>query len=1111
MNNLVKTPLVSLLFPLLIFAALTPRGASGALSASAWDITIAPAATNATFGTVSSLIATVTIGEGSKLVSSGTGVTLSVAVSPVVAGVTASLASNGPFTANGATTTLTISSTATAAAGTYNITVTGSNTSVYTNQSSLNVGDPFVYNIVAAGATGPGMIWSPPGTDTNWSTAVNWSPAGPPAITNDVEFIDLPSTSAGQGIVDNVVNNSFFVGSLTYGQTNSYHTTLISPGKTLTVGGDALGLNAGTGTADGNIQTVTTITGAGGSLIVSNSAAAVNIGQSQPQTGTGNSGSLATLDLSGLGAFNAAVGGILVGVDTSQALRGAGGVLKLAQTNSLALTSGSTAPQIDIGDNTQSGASPGFPSILLLGQTNTFFADSIAVGRGKTASFGGPSMLFNSSFASPAAWFRGASGGTNRVGTWTIGDAWDGKSSQNYGTNDFSLGTVNALVDQMFVGRGASTANGTGANVAGNGTLIFGAGTLNVNTLQIGVTLSAVGSGAVTISGGSLVVNTNLELANGSGSAGVLSASNATLTANAGITVGGGTASVSLQNAALGATNGNATIGTAGAPLSSFGMTNSILTLGAQGGGPVIVATSFACDVTNTINLASLPLVTRLPFQFPVIAYAGSDGNLGSIALGSLPAPYIGYISNNTAQLSVDVVITTGPIFYPLVWTGSPTGAWDINTTANWTSNHISVTYPQGYPEVQFDDTLTGTSNVALTTILTPMIVSVNNSVANYVFSGPGKISGAGSLVKSGSGTLTLAESGGNDFTGGLAINGGTVQAGAGSNAGSLGAGAVSLAAGGTLVFDRSDNVSISNVISGSGTLAQNGGGILTLGGSNTAFSGKVIVAQGTLRADTATALGTADGSVTITNAATLDVNSQSFNNAQPVTVSGAGVGGNGAIVNNGASNATQVLRVVTLAGNTTFGGSNGWGIHSSGNAASDASLTSANPANLLTKVGTNTVTLFGVTVDNSVGNINVQDGTLSVQRNMPAGLGNPTNTVTVFTNATLQVQNLSNVITKVIALNDGGTLQSVSTNELGGAVILNSGTGTIAAGAGAQLTLDAAISGAGGLVKNGAGVLTLESPSAYTGPTLISAGTLALTNTGSSSGSIDSSVNISL
>ena len=79
---------------------------------------------------------------------------------------------------------------------------------------------------------------------------------------------------------------------------------------------------------------------------------------------------------------------------------------------------------------------------------------------------------------------------------------------------------------------------------------------------------------------------------------------------------------------------------------------------------------------------------------------------------------------------------------------------------------------------------------------------------------------------------MTLAESGGDDFTGGATINGGTLQIGSGGTSGTLPAGNVSVDAGAALVFDRSDNLTVPSVISGLGTLTQNGASTVALNGA---------------------------------------------------------------------------------------------------------------------------------------------------------------------------------------------------------------------------------------------------------------------------------------
>jgi autotransporter-associated beta strand protein len=107
-----------------------------------------------------------------------------------------------------------------------------------------------------------------------------------------------------------------------------------------------------------------------------------------------------------------------------------------------------------------------------------------------------------------------------------------------------------------------------------------------------------------------------------------------------------------------------------------------------------------------------------------------------------------------------------------------------------------------------------------------------------------GNISGSGSLTKSGDGTLILT--GANSYSGTTTISGGTLQIGNGGTTGTLGGGAVTN--NGSLVFNRSDDLSVSNAIAGTGSLTKQGAGTLTLGqyptntGGITVSGGKLTV-----------------------------------------------------------------------------------------------------------------------------------------------------------------------------------------------------------------------------------------------------------------------------
>ena len=274
----------------------------------------------------------------------------------------------------------------------------------------------------------------------------------------------------------------------------------------------------------------------------------------------------------------------------------------------------------------------------------------------------------------------------------------------------------------------------------------------------------------------------------------------------------------------------------------------------------------------------------------------------------------------------------------------------------------------------------------------------------------------------------------------------------------------------------------------------------LTLSGTNV-VSGALTVAQGTLKAGNAAALGAATGSATIARGATLDLNGFNLSPVR-ITVSGPGVNQNGALVNN-AGQPPGVLCAVTLSGDTTFGGAGPWDIRSGGVPALSAALnTSGNPYNL-TKVGSSRVSLVAANVDPALGDIDVQEGIMSFE-STPGSMGNPASTLTVRAGATLSFLDSTNAWKKVIVLNGDGLTPTMSaasgSNSMEGPVTLN-GACTFAV-ADSALMLEGPISGAGSLTKTGDGLLCLAGTNCYAGKTLVAAGTLAIRDPSSIVGS---------
>ena len=200
-----------------------------------------------------------------------------------------------------------------------------------------------------------------------------------------------------------------------------------------------------------------------------------------------------------------------------------------------------------------------------------------------------------------------------------------------------------------------------------------------------------------------------------------------------------------------------------------------------------------------------------------------------------------------------------------------------------------------------FDDTAKtsspGAVNVNLTTTLTPGTVTVNNTALTYTFSGVGKLSGAANIVKKGAGTLILANTGGNDYSGTTKIEGGTFQIGDGTSAGTVGTGEITN--NGTLIINRPDAVTVGPVIGGNGAIIKLGSGAATLSSNNT-YTGAVTVSAGTLKLGNSNALGSIVAGTTVEAGATLDVNGRTVPVGEVVTVKGFGVLDTGALVNTG-------------------------------------------------------------------------------------------------------------------------------------------------------------------------------------------------------------------
>ena len=439
---------------------------------------------------------------------------------------------------------------------------------------------------------------------------------------------------------------------------------------------------------------------------------------------------------------------------------------------------------------------------------------------------------------------------------------------------------------------------------------------------------------------------------------------------------------------------------------------------------------------------------------------------------------------------------------------------------------------------------VSGTGPRALT--LTGTVADTNTLTAILPDSPSG---GAVSLTKNGPGNWILG--GNNTYSGGTLINNGTLQVGASPN-GALGSGSVINNA--ALVFNRTGTLVVPGNITGSGSVTNGGTGTVILAGNN-AYTGQTIINAGTLQIGNGGASGTLSIANVVTNNSLLIFNSTGFYQMLGGSINGPGnviKRGSGLLQfwdNNTYTGWTLIDAGATLqicSGNTgAFTGSvitnNGTllmvrqdfgvffyagNIVGSGKFVKDVNNPNPGDITLTGTISPGGGTFIGggaiimgdntnasgslngnVMFTNSI--INETYRSLVFQRpdpytfsgNIIGGVTNPpalgnagavvqnsTNTLTLTGNNTYPAGTI--VSNGVLQVGNGGTSGSIGTG-------LATVWGTLTFNRGDSYTFGGGITGTGTVVQAGAGVLTLTSSNAVTGPTIVNNGTLAATSAG--------------
>ena len=322
-------------------------------------------------------------------------------------------------------------------------------------------------------------------------------------------------------------------------------------------------------------------------------------------------------------------------------------------------------------------------------------------------------------------------------------------------------------------------------------------------------------------------------------------------------------------------------------------------------------------NVLNVIGSLTLNGTTTIQIFLPtgvagngtnrLINYSGSLLGSGSFTL-STPVTSQTFTLDTSTPGQVNLIVTGTP--QNLVWSGDGSGnVWDVAATANWTSQY----FHQG-DNVTFNDSGSATPDINVSVAVSPGTVTVSNNANAYVIDGSG-ITTAYTLDKRGTNVLALT-SAGNNFSGPILIEAGTLSLGNGGSSGSLGSGAVTN--NGQLLLNLSSGgINVGGAVSGTGTVRlTGGGGSLALTASNS-YAGLTTIESGCqLNILNNNALGSTNAGTVVQAGGSVRFTSQgNWTVAEPLTINGYGLASSaGALYANTGNNQATWTGPITVA-----------------------------------------------------------------------------------------------------------------------------------------------------------------------------------------------------
>ena len=756
--------------------------------------------------------------------------------------------------------------------------------------------------------------------------------------------------------------------------------------------------------------------------------------------------------LSGIGLVtNSGASAITLTVGASNQAGDFSGVIRNgAGAATVAFAKSGTGVQALSGANTHSGG-----TTLSGGALNINHASALGTG---TFTIGGAYSFDNASGTNITV-------AANNAQAWNGDFTFIGSKSLNLGTGAVTLNasrTVAVLTNTLSVG-GVISGASFGLTKNGAGMLVLS----GANTY----------SGATTVNGGALTVNSPGSLASGS----AVTVSPGAIFGGSG-TVNGLVTAATNSLLAPGGINSVGTLTLANASATALTLNGTLMTFDLAS-----VAGAGVCDqiaLTGAGSKVVLNGVNRIALNFPSNGVpAGTYTLISSLAgittnAGASVALLTAYPNATLSQGANSIVLTvTGDGIPAAVWTGATSGSWD-GEDLNWATNgSVAAAYPAGAAAV-FDDTASANFAVASSGAVSPASLLFNNSANDYSVSA--LLDGTGPLTKQGSAVVTLTGMAASYNPAAIALNDGALTLGGASQLNS-GAYAGDVFNNGTLTHASSAAQTYSGMLSGYGALAKSGAGTLTLTGSNL-YSGATIVNAGILKIQHAYGLGQATAGTTVNPAGTLELAGTINTLGEALALNGTLSSQSGSNTFNGAvtltagasidvgSGSTLVLKAFTANGPFVKTGTgrlylttdpNGYGLMTIRAGFVDITATTMD-ANVVVNSGAYLSAVQDALNDNYTRVQVDAGGTYAVRGN---------DTIAGLAGAGLVTKDTSGSITLTIGNN--------SMPETFSGVITN-GIGTL------------------GLAKKGSAVQILSGTNTYTGATTVSAGTLLVLSPGS-------------